>query len=163
VLLKRAQAGLDALRQSDRADNNRLAAIGYCMGGGVALNLARSGADLKAIVGFHCGLSNMVKQTGKIKAKILVCEGADDKTLSEQEQQAFKDEMRAAKLDWMYVVFGNALHAFTNPEADKHRDLGIGYNENADRRSWQLMRDFLAEALDHRPQNAAERGIANPR
>ena len=164
TLKKRAEAALAALQQSGRGDPSRIAAIGYCMGGTVALNLARAGADLKAVVGFHCGLANVVGETGKIKAKVLICNGADDKMISDEEEQAFEQEMRDGGVDWLYVSFGGALHSFTNPEADKHRDMGsVGYNRNADHRSWRMMRMFLDEALDHRPAGPAERGIGSPR
>lgn len=159
-LIRRADGALSALKQSGKADNNRLGAIGYCMGGTVALNLARSGADIQAVVGFHCGLSNLLKESALLKAKVLVCNGADDKSIKPEEQQAFVEEMRQAKADWQYVIYGGAVHAFTNPAADLHKDLGIGYNANADRRSWQLMEQFLAEALRITPPGAAERGIS---
>ena len=160
LMIKRADGALTALKDCAKADNNRLGAIGYCMGGTVALNLARSGADLKGVVGFHCGLSNLLKEPALLKAKVLVCNGADDKSIKPEEQQAFAEEMRKAKADWQYVVYGGALHAFTNPAADLHKDLGIGYNASADRRSWRLMEQFLAEALRLTPPAAAERGIA---
>ena len=148
AMVERAQAALALLMKDARVDPSRLAATGYCMGGTVALHLARSGADLKAVVAFHAGLANQDKElAGPIKARILVCNGADDKSVSQKEYDAFADEMRSTKADWELVLYGGAVHAFSNPGADKHRDLGIAYNESADRRSWKLMIDWLDEAF----------------
>ena len=148
VMVERAQAALALLAKDARVDSSRLAATGYCMGGTVALHLARSGADLKAVVAFHAGLANKDKSlAGPIKARILVCNGADDKFVTQKEYDAFADEMRSAKADWELVLYGGAVHAFSNPGADKHKDMGIAYNESADRRSWKLMREWLEEAF----------------
>ena len=88
----------------------------------------------------------MVKEAKPLQAKVMVCNGGDDKTITPKDQQAFEDEMWQAKADWTYVVYGGAMHAFTNPAADEHKDLGIvAYNESGGPRSWQLMCQFLAE------------------
>jgi dienelactone hydrolase len=148
VMVERAQAALAVLSKDAHVDSSRLAATGYCMGGTVALHLARSGADLKAVVAFHAGLANRAPSlAGPIKARLLVCNGADDKFITQKEYDGFADEMRAAKADWELVLYGGAVHAFSNPDADKHKDMGIAYNEPADRRSWKLMLEWLAEAF----------------
>jgi dienelactone hydrolase len=155
VMVARAKAAVQQLKMSGRCDPQRVAAIGYCMGGSIALNLARTGEDLQAIVGFHCGLASRVPagEPGTIKAKILVMNGADDKMVSPEETQKFEDEMRTAQADWELVLFGNAVHAYSNPAADKYKDIGsLGYSPTADRRSWELMRLMLTEALGQNPQ-----------
>jgi dienelactone hydrolase len=148
IMVGRAKAAVQALKASNKCDGQQIAAIGYCMGGSVALNLARSGEDLKAVVAFHAGLANQIGKTGPITPKILVMNGADDKMVSPEETAKFEEEMRQDKADWVLVLFGNAMHAYTNPNADKYRDIGtLGYNETADKRSWMIMRGFLQEAV----------------
>lgn len=146
ALVGRAAAAVEALKGTGRCDPNRIAAIGYCMGGSVALNLARSGADLKAVVAFHAGLANKVGRS-EIKAKIAVFNGADDAAVGPEETAKFEQEMREAKADWYLTLFGNSVHAFTNPASDQRRMPNIAYNEAADRRSWEMMRAMLAECL----------------
>jgi dienelactone hydrolase len=112
----------------------------------VALELARSGADLKGAVSFHGGLATPNPADARnIKGKVLVLHGADDKFESPAEIAAFQEEMRRAKVDWQMVYYGGAVHSFTNPDADRAGIKGVAYNEAADRRSWQAMRDFFAE------------------
>lgn len=148
ALLARAKAAVSALRNSNRADPQRLAAIGYCFGGSIALQLARSNEPIKAVVAFHAGLaSHGADSNDPIVPSILVCNGGDDKFISAEEYARFYEEMRRRKADWALTLYGGALHAFTNPAADRHKDLGIGYNAIADKRSWDAMRQFLADAL----------------
>lgn len=146
AMVARAQAALAALRNSGKADPAHLGAIGYCFGGSIALHLARSGADLNAVVAFHAGLANhLPPSTVAIKPAILVCNGAEDKMVGKDEYSQFMDEMRARKAVWQLTLYSDALHAFTNPLADRHKELGIGYNQRADKRSWEDMRQFLKE------------------
>ena len=148
VLMARAKAAVAALRNSNRADPQRIAAIGYCFGGSVALHLARGNEQIKAVVAFHAGLANHLPESNDpIVPSILVCNGGDDKFISAEEYNRFYDEMRRRKADWTLTLYGGALHAFTNPAADRHKDMGIGYNAIADKRSWDAMRQFLADAL----------------
>ncbi len=143
---KRAQAGLEVLRKRPQVDPGRIAAIGYCFGGTVVLELARSGADLRGVVSFHGGLSTPHPADARnIKGKVLLLHGADDPMESTAEIAAFQDEMRKAGVDWQMVYYGGAVHAFTNPEAGKAGIKGVAYNEAADRRSWRAMRDFFDE------------------
>jgi dienelactone hydrolase len=142
---ERAAAGLAAFKAS-KAHPEHVAAIGYCMGGSVALELARSGADLRGVVAFHAGLATDNPADAKnIKGKILVCSGGDDGFVPPEQIQAFEKEMRDAHVDWELISYGGAVHAFTNPAADSHGIKGIGYNEKADHRSWKAMQDFFAE------------------
>ncbi len=146
LMRARAAAALDVLKSRPQVDPTRLAAIGYCFGGTVVLELARSGADLKGVVSFHGGLATPNPADAKnIKGKLLVLHGADDTFESPAEIAAFQEEMRQARVDWQMVFYGGAVHSFTNPDADKAGIKGVAYNEAADRRSWQAMQDFFAE------------------
>ena len=141
-------AGLDILRAEPRTDGTRLAAIGYCFGGTLALELARGGADLKAVVGFHSGLSTVHPQDARnISGKVLALIGADDPIVDNDERRAFEEEMRAGGVDWQLVVYGGAVHSFTNERASLADIPGIAYNEATDRRSWQAMLDLFTEVF----------------
>ena len=141
-------AGLDILRAEARTDNERLAAIGYCFGGTLSLELARGGADLKAIVGFHSGLSTVHPEDARnITGKVLALIGADDPIVNNDERRAFEEEMRAGGVDWQLVVYGGAVHSFTNPRASGSDIPGIRYHEPTDRRSWQAMLDLFSEVF----------------
>jgi dienelactone hydrolase len=146
---RRFAAGLKVLRAHARTDPERVAAIGYCFGGGVCLDMARMGVDLRGIVSFHGNLgSNVPERLRKpITAKILVCTGADDPNVPPTDVLAFEDEMRASAADWQVISYGGAVHSFTNPDADRHGIKGVAYNERAARRSWEAMKQFLAEVF----------------
>jgi len=144
----RANAALDVLKTQEEVDPGRLAAIGYCFGGTTALELGRSGADVKAIVGFHSGLDTARPQDAKsIKGKVLVCIGADDPIIPPEQRLAFENEMKAANLDWRLQLYGGAGHSFTNPAADARGMKGFFYHEPTDRRSWNAMMELFGEAL----------------
>ncbi len=142
-----AQAGLDALLADEHADPTRVAAIGYCFGGTMSLELARSGADLKAVVGFHSGLStSRPEDAANITGKVLVNIGADDPIIPPEQRLAFEEEMRAAGVDWRLNLYGGAVHSFTNPAADG-ANPATKYDERADQRSWRAMLDLFAEVF----------------
>ena len=142
----RAAVGLEVLKSRPQVDPARIAAIGYCFGGTVVLEMARGGADLKGVVSFHGGLATPNPADARnIKGKVLVLHGADDSFESPAEIAAFQEEMRQAKVDWQMVYYGGAVHSFTNRESGKAGIKGVGYNEAADRRSWLAMRDFFNE------------------
>lgn len=148
LMRSRAAAGLKVLLDQKNVDPKRVAAIGYCFGGSCALELARSGADLAAVVVFHGGLSTPTPSDAKnIKGKVLICNGADDGFVKPEEKAAFHDEMRNAKVDYIFIDYAGALHAFTNPNAAKFGIPGIAYNEKADKRSWEHMKLLFAEAF----------------
>jgi dienelactone hydrolase len=141
-------AGLDILRAEPRTDSDRLAAIGYCFGGTLSLELARGGADLKAVVGFHSGLSTVHPEDARnITGKVLACIGADDPMVNTDERRAFEEEMRGGGVDWQLNVYGGAVHSFTNERASMVDIPGIAYDEVTDRRSWQAMLDLFAEVF----------------
>jgi dienelactone hydrolase len=145
-LLPRALAGFDALSARPQVDRKRLAAIGFCLGGMVALELARSGADLKGVVSFHGGLATTHHAAaGQVKAKVLVCHGALDPFTTLEHVTAFANEMHAAAVDFQVVLYGGAMHGFTNPAADRLGRPGIAYHAPSDVRSWAAMRQFFAE------------------
>lgn len=140
----RLKAGYQVLLEQPQTDQARTVAIGYCFGGTGALELARSGADLKGVVSFHGGLDSPAPQDGKnIKAKVLVLQGADDPFVPAKDVEAFLAEMRAGGVDWQMVAYGGAVHSFTNPESGNDPASGAAYNADADRRSWKAMRGFL--------------------
>ena len=126
-------------------DNNRIAAIGYCFGGLCALDLARSGANVSGVISFH-GLLTAPAQTTceKIRAKILVLHGYDDPLVPPTQVQAFASEMTLKKADWQIHMYGHTQHSFTNPEANDI-EMGLHYNEKADRRSWMSAELFFNE------------------
>jgi dienelactone hydrolase len=146
LLRARVNAGLDALRRQPLVDPKRLAAIGYCFGGTAVIELARSGADVAGVVSFHGGLDSPTPADGKnIKCKVLVCHGADDPFEKPQDLAAFEGEMRDSKVDWQLNKYGGAVHSFTQPNAGNDNSKGAAYNEKADKRSWEAMKQFLAE------------------
>lgn len=142
----RIQAALDELKKNPNVDPARTAAIGYCFGGTTVLELARSGADVSAVVSFHGDLS-IAQPATAVKAKVLVCHGADDGFEPAAQIAAFQDEMRKANVDWQMNIYSHAVHAFTNPDADRHGIPGIAYNKEADHRSWQAMLDLFNEVF----------------
>jgi len=145
LLRARVNAGLEQLKKSELADPKRVAAIGYCFGGTTVLELARSGADLKGIVSFHGGLDSPAPADGKnIKCPVLVCHGADDPFEKPEDLAAFESEMRDAKVDWRLIKYGGAVHSFTQPDPG-FANPGARYNEKADKRSWEDMKQFFAE------------------
>ena len=146
LLRARANASLDILMKHQLTDPKRVAAIGYCFGGTTVLELARSGADIAGVISFHGGLDTPDPNDAKnIKAKVLVLTGADDPNVPASQVLAFADEMRKARVDWQLVMYGGAVHSFTNPASGNDPSKGVAYNEKADRRSWQAMKDFFGE------------------
>ena len=145
----RAMAALDVLSGLPQVDAKRLGAIGFCFGGTTVLELARGSADLKAVISFHGVLSTAAPAVaGTVKARILVCTGADDPLVPPEQVVAFEAEMRAAKVaDWQVMSFGNTLHGFTNPAADGSIMASALYNKSADRRSWAAMKSLFEEAF----------------
>jgi dienelactone hydrolase len=143
---QRGRVALEKLASLPQVDPNRLAAIGYCMGGTFALELARDGANLRGVVSFHGGLeSKMPASSEKTKAKVLVCTGADDPFVPVAQVNAFEEEMTKAGVDWQLISYGGTVHSFTNPDAASAGVPGLAYNKSADERSWQAMTSFFAE------------------
>ncbi len=147
-LQKRLHAALAAVKLLPWADNQRIAAMGFCFGGLCALDFARTGADLRGVIAFHglLGAPDNIANP-QLKAKVLVLHGHDDPMVKPDQVLKFQTEMTKAGADWQMHVYGNTVHAFTNPLAN---DSGFGtvYQADADRRSWQAMQNFLAEIFD---------------
>ncbi|MEQ1588854.1 MAG: dienelactone hydrolase family protein [Gallionella sp.] len=147
----RFEAGMQVLRDQDTVNASEIAAIGYCFGGGVVLNMARMGEDLKGVASFHGSLGTSTPaQPGKIKARIVSFTGEADPMIGADKVAAFKAEMDAAKADYRVVTYPNAQHAFTNEEAGalgKEFKLPLAYNEAADKDSWQQATVFLQEVF----------------
>lgn len=149
LMRERAARGLEVLRGLPQCDPKHVVALGYCFGGTTVLELARSGADIDGVVSFHGGLATPDKNDAKnIKARVLVLHGADDPHVPADEVQGFVDEMAAAGVDWQLVMYGGAVHSFTNPAAGDDASTGVAYNEKAARRSWDAMQMFLHECFD---------------
>lgn len=142
------RAGLAQLTAQPRVDGARLAAIGFCFGGTMALELARDGVPLRAVVGFHSGLGTTAPAApGSITGSVLACIGADDPMIPVAQRNEFEDEMRAAGADWRLHVYGGAVHSFTNTRASDMGMPGIAYHEPTDRRSWNAMIELFDETL----------------
>lgn len=148
LMRSRARAALDALAKLPTVNAEKIAAAGYCFGGSVALELARSGADLAGVVVFHGGLTTPNPEDGRnIKGKVLALQGGDDPHVNQDQVSAFIKEMQAADIDWELVLYGGAVHAYTNPKAGDDKSKGMAYNPLADKRSWIAFRNFLAEVF----------------
>lgn len=146
LLRARANAGLEILRNQEMVDPSRLAAIGYCFGGGTVLELARSGADIQGIVSFHGNLDTPNPEDAKnIKCSVLALQGASDPHVPRQQVEAFQDEMTNAGVDWYMVLYGGAVHSFSNPASGDDPSRGVAYNREADKRSWEAMQSFFDE------------------
>lgn len=146
LMRERAQAALDTLLARKEVNKDKTAAIGFCFGGTVALELARSGADFDALVSFHGGLNAPVKGT-KFAPKILVLHGGDDPYVPEKEVLEFQTEMRQAAADWQFISYGNTVHSFTNPDAGNDPKAGAAYNEVSAKRAMREMKTFFEDTL----------------
>lgn len=148
LMRDRAKAALETLKKQPNVDASKIGAIGYCFGGTCSLELARSGADLKAIVSFHGNLKTKTPEDAKnIKAKVLVCTGGADPMVDAAQRDAFLKEMEDAKVDYQMSIYSGAKHSFTNPDSGKYGIDGIGYNKEADERSWREMKELFSETL----------------
>lgn len=151
VARARFQAAVDYLKKQPNTDPDRIAAIGYCFGGGMVLNMARHDAGLKAAVSFHGNLAAVEPAgPGTVKAKLLVLNGADDPFTTAEQIDQFKKEMDQAGADYTFINYPGAKHAFTNPAATgygKKFKLPLAYNATADNKSWKAMKEFFALVL----------------
>jgi len=144
----RLDAAIQKIRQYPETDHANIAAMGYCFGGGVVLNSACLGADLKGVVSFHGSLGGIQAPKNRLKARILVCHGADDKFVSQKDVSEFKHKMDSIGARYTVKVYPGATHAFTNPAATqvgKQFNMPIAYNEAADKHSWQDMKAFFQQ------------------
>jgi len=151
VMKARFIAAMDLLKNDEHVDSTLIGTIGYCFGGGVALAMAREGVGLKAVVSFHGSLATQhPAEKGKLIAKILVCNGAADKFIPDDDIKKLKGEMKTAGADFKFVNYPGALHAFSNPDATelgKKFNLPIAYNADADKKSWSEMQKWFKRAF----------------
>lgn len=146
AMQRRARKGLDLLARTPGVDRKKLVAMGYCFGGTVALELARSGAGLSGVAVFHGGLDTpKAARKGAFPPHVLVLQGGDDPWVTPKDVAAFEDEMRAVGTDWQVNVYGGAVHAFSIPEAGDDPSVGAAYDRKADLRSWEAFLGFLRE------------------
>lgn len=134
---------------AENADHKRMAIVGYCFGGAQALNMGRTYNDFKGVVSFHGNLTTGIRAKNS-KVKYLVLNGAADTFVPEEEIAAFKREMDSAKTDYKFINYPGALHAFTNPNSTatgKKFNMPIAYDKDADEKSWNEMKVFLARVL----------------
>ena len=146
----RARGGLEALVARPEVDAGRMAAIGFCFGGTMALELARGGAELAAAVGFHSGLGSEAPKSDarNIRGRVLVCIGADDPMIPAEQRAGFEKEMRDGGVDWQMHLYGKTVHSFTNPEAAaRNMPDAIRYSPEADARSWASMQGLFGEVF----------------
>lgn len=139
-------AAMQKLKTYTQADSTKIAAIGYCFGGSMVLNMAKLGDDLKGVVSFHGDLNGVPANKDLLKAKILVCHGMDDKFVSGETVAAFKKQMDSIHADYVFKEYPGATHAFTNPgatEKGKQFNMPIAYNAAADTASWNEMKIFF--------------------
>ena len=148
MLQRRLHAGMTAACAITQVDPKQLVIIGYCFGGLCALDLARTGADLKGAVSFH-GLLNPPGNTdgNAIKAKVLILHGDQDPLVPAEQLLACQQELSKAGADWQVHTYGNAKHSFTNPKATD-ADSGLFYDANANKRAWQALLNFLQEIFE---------------
>ena len=142
------QAGLDVLRAQPATDPTRVAAIGYCFGGALMLELARAGADLKAVVGFHPGLrTTRPADSANIVGTVLICIGSEDPYVTIEDRAAFEAEMRAGDVDWRMYLYGGVEHTFTHPHADAAALPGLRYHQPSAEHSWQAMLELFDDVF----------------
>ncbi|MDA2918773.1 dienelactone hydrolase family protein [Desulfobacterota bacterium AH_259_B03_O07] len=151
---KRFEAGMDFLKKQNTVDPERIAAVGYCFGGAVVLTMALRGVDLDGVASFHGMLPTTAPDNANAKAKIIVFHGGSDPFVKDEDLQKFKEVMKNSNADYEVIVYPNAKHSFTNPNADesgKKFDLPLEYNAEADKKSWEKMQEFLKKIFQ--PEN----------
>jgi dienelactone hydrolase len=147
-LRARCGAALAVLQGHPNVDAGRLAAIGYCFGGAAAIELARSGADLKAVAGFHAGvLPGSAADDAAIRARVLLCHGERDPVVPAAQIQAFAGGLTQAGVDWQLHLYGGVGHSFTNPEIDAWNLPGFAYDAQADARAWAALAQLLGDVF----------------
>ncbi len=156
VVTARFQAAMDVVKKLPQVDKDQIAAIGYCFGGGVVLQMARRGLDLDGVVSFHGTLATpKPAKKGQIKADILVLNGAADSMVTKENLAAFEKEMKQAGADYEIINYPGAKHGFTNPvatEKGKTFNIPLEYNKEADQKSWEEMKDFLNRIFNESEQ-----------
>jgi dienelactone hydrolase len=146
----RFNAALDLLKQHESVDGEKIAAIGYCFGGSVALTMANSGADLDAVAAFHSGVALPIMPNDKLTARVLVCNGGGDTFIPEESITAFKQAMDSIGAKYEYISYPGVMHSFTSKEADANAEkfeLPLAYDKEADEKSWNSLQALLKEVF----------------
>ncbi len=146
----RFNAALELLKNDPNVDGEKIGAIGYCFGGSVALSMANAGIDLDAVAAFHSGVTLPIPPSNKLKAKVLICNGADDTFISKESADAYKILLDSAGADYQYIAYPGVVHSFTSPAADslgKAFELPLAYNKEADEKSWEEMKKLFASVF----------------
>lgn len=148
LLRSRALAGLDQLKEQANVHSKRLAAIGYCFGGVVVLEMARLNVGLAAVAAFHPALNNLPERDDRtIACKVMVCAGDEDPLIPVASRELFASLMRAAGADWQFLLYSHAGHSFTDRDVDRLGMSGFAYHAPTDRRSWAALRELLEEVF----------------
>jgi dienelactone hydrolase len=153
-LRRRIVAAVDAAKKDPLVDPKRIGAIGFCFGGLTVLELLRSGIDIRGVVSFHGVLANALEQNAatlepnnkNIAGSCLILHGFDDPMMTEKDLFSIQKELTTMNIDWQMHVFGKTMHAFTNPEANEPTS-GLLYNPTAEKRSWNMMKEFFKEVF----------------
>ena len=146
----RFRAAMELLNAHPTTDPTKTAAIGYCFGGAIVLHMARTGADLDAVAAFHAGALETGNDAANIRGRVFVAHGADDPFVEPAAIESFQRAMDAAGVDYEFVAYPGAVHAFTNPGATaKGEEFGLplAYQREADERSWAAMREMFREVF----------------
>ena len=146
----RFMAAIDLLKANPTVDGEKIAAIGYCFGGSVVLTMANAGVDLDAVAAFHSGVQLPVMPGEELTAKVLVCNGADDPFIQQEQVDTFKAMLDSANADYEYIAYEGAVHSFTSKAADslgQKFELPLAYNAEADEKSWNELKELLASVF----------------
>lgn len=152
LMTARFRAALEHLKTYDQVNTDKIAAIGYCFGGAVVLNMARSGEELTSVASYHGALDSIVEpKKGDVTSKIYVFHGGDDSLIPEKKVKAFKDQMDSVEADYKFITYPGVKHSFTNKGADKvaaEFNLPLKYDEEADKDSWAKTIEWFKKDLN---------------
>lgn len=142
------EKSIEVMNERQEVESGHIGAFGYCFGGNVAVEAARAGLPLAAIVAFHGGVvPPSPERTRKIAGKVLICTGSNDPMIPVASRNAFEEDMRAANVDWRMHLYGRAYHSFTNPAAHELAKDALRYDKGADQRSWMEASALLTEVF----------------
>ena len=148
LLRQRVLSAVEFISNQTYVDATKIGLIGFCFGGMAVIEAARSGQHLSGIVSFHGLLQKSDLPVNKINTQLLICHGDKDPMVSREDVSNFVQEMDVSNANWELISYGNAMHAFTNPDADD-KDFGTVYDKQADKRSWNSMKDFFERVFEN--------------
>ncbi|WP_019038710.1 dienelactone hydrolase family protein [Psychroflexus tropicus] len=149
---QRFMAAVETLKADKNVNPDQISAVGFCFGGSVALSMANAGVDLDAVAVFHSGLGLPVMPSEKLKAKLLIQNGAEDMMITDEQEKAFKNQLEAVNADYEYIAFDGVKHSFTNKDADslaKKHDLPLAYDKEASEKSWENMTELFEKVYSN--------------